>query len=153
MSHPILPIFQNLIRLLPLQGDVIFLLLESHLQDMGMYKIGDRLYFMEELTQLHDATNNWSKMLNVQLTSSRSLPNLRRNGLPLQVVSWSVREVSRWVEALGLKEWAQIFTAHRIQGDVMFSLKEDALKEMGINRIGGTYITHTPRTPPSTRTP
>ena len=79
---------------------------------------------MEELTQLHDATNNWSKMLNVQLTSSRSLPNLRRNGLPLQVVSWSVREVSRWVEALGLKEWVQIFTAHRIQGDVMFSLTE-----------------------------
>ena len=118
-----------------------------------MYKIGDRLYFMEELTQLHDATNNWSKMLNVQLTSSRSLPNLRRNGLPLQVVSWSVREVSRWVEALGLKEWAQIFTAHRIQGDVMFSLKEDTLKEMGINRIGGTYITPPPPNPLSTLTP
>ena len=30
-----------------LQGDVIFLLLESHLIDMGMKKIGDRLYFME----------------------------------------------------------------------------------------------------------
>ena len=29
------------------QGDVIFLLLESHLQDLGMRKIGDRLYFME----------------------------------------------------------------------------------------------------------
>ena len=34
-----------------LQGDVIFLLLESHLQDMGISRIGDRLYFMEELTQ------------------------------------------------------------------------------------------------------
>ena len=30
-----------------LQGDVIFLLLESHLQELGMLKIGDRLYFME----------------------------------------------------------------------------------------------------------
>lgn len=30
-----------------LQGDVIFLLLESHLVDMGMRRIGDRLYFME----------------------------------------------------------------------------------------------------------
>ena len=28
-----------------IQGDVMFLLLESHLQDMGMRRIGDRLYF------------------------------------------------------------------------------------------------------------
>ena len=64
-----------------LQGDVIFLLLESHLQDLGMSKIGDRLYFMEVLTQLHDATNRLSKTIG-QLASTRPLPNLQRAGLP-----------------------------------------------------------------------
>ena len=70
-----------------LQGDVIFLLLESHLQDLGMKKIGDRLYFMEVLTQLHDAVNSWSKMIGQSLSSTRTLPNLQRNGLPLQAHS------------------------------------------------------------------
>ena len=54
-------------------------------QDLGMSKIGDRLYFMEVLTQLHDAVNSWSKMLGQSLSSTRTLPNLQRNGLPLQV--------------------------------------------------------------------
>lgn len=144
-----------------LQGDVIFLLLESHLQEMGMKKIGDRLYFMEVrtqphtsapallvrraalcafrqerqsvghhmstrtlwrlaatqvLTQLHDAVNSWSKLIGQSLSSTRTLPNLQRNGLPLQVVSWSVKEVSIWIEALGLSEWKPAFEKHRIQG-------------------------------------
>ena len=98
-----------------LQGDVIFLLLESHLQDLGMKKIGDRLYFMEVLTQLHDAVNSWSKMLGQSLSSTRTLPNLQRNGLPLQVVSWNTKEVLIWIEALGLAEWKPVFERHRIQ--------------------------------------
>jgi hypothetical protein len=44
------------------------------------------------LTQLHDATNRLSKSVG-QLSSSRSLPNLQKSGLPLEVVSWSVKEV------------------------------------------------------------
>lgn len=118
-----------------LQGDVIFLLLESHLQDLGMTKIGDRLYFMEVLTQLHDATNRLSKTIG-QLSSSRSLPNLQRAGLPLEVVSWSVKEVVGFLRALGLGEWTEAFLTHRIQGDVMFSLKEETLVEMGVSKIG-----------------
>jgi len=35
-----------------------------------------------------------------------------------------------------MKEWVDNFQAHRIQGDVMFSLTEPTLKEMGVNRIG-----------------
>lgn len=119
-----------------LQGDVVFLLLESHLRDVGMSKVGDRLYFMEELTQLHDTTNAWAKALGTPLTSIRTLPNLYKVGLPSEVVSWSVKEVAKWVEALGLAEWVGVFTQHRIQGDVMFSLTEQALKEMGVSRIG-----------------
>ena len=171
-----------------LQGDVIFLLLESHLQDLGMKKIGDRLYFMEVLTQLHDAVNSWSKMIGQSLSSTRTLPNLQRNGLPLQaglapgpgpgsspspspgpaavgvswnskavlcslwlyslwlyslwlyslwqVVSWNSKEVSIWVEALGLAEWKPAFEKHRVQGDVMFALSEPALLEIGVMKIG-----------------
>jgi len=117
------------------QGDVIFLLLESHLQDLGMRKIGDRLYFMEVLTQLHDATNRLSKTVG-QLSSSRSLPNLHRAGLPLEVVSWSVKEVAAFLRALGLGEWQETFLKHRIQGDIMFSLTEPTLAEMGVSKIG-----------------
>jgi len=117
------------------QGDVIFLLLESHLQTLGMTKIGDRLYFMEVLTQLHDATNRLSKSVG-QLSSSRSLPNLQKSGLPLEVVSWSVKEVAKFLRALGQAEWTEVFLTHRIQGDVMFSLTEPTLAEMGVSKIG-----------------
>ena len=118
-----------------LQGDVIFLLLESHLQDLGMGKIGDRLYFMEVLTQLHDATNRLAKTVG-QLASVRTLPNLQRAGLPTEVVSWSVKEVAGFLRALGLSEWTEAFLKHRIQGDVMFSLTEPTLLEMGVSKIG-----------------
>ena len=74
-----------------LQGDIIFLLLESHLQDLGMKKIGDRLYFMEVLTQLHDAVNSWSKMIGQSLSSTRTLPNLQRNGRPVIFRLWCVK--------------------------------------------------------------
>lgn len=117
------------------QGDVIFLLLESHLQDLGMSKIGDRLYFMEVLTQLHDATNRLAKQMG-QLASVRSLPNLQRAGLPMEVVSWSAREVAGFLRALGLSEWTEAFLTHRIQGDTMFSVTEPTLAEMGVSKIG-----------------
>ena len=119
-----------------LHGDVIFMLLESHLNDIGMKRIGDRLYFMEELTQLHDSTNAWANLLGTPLASARKLPNIRKAGLPSQVVGWNVREVGKWVHALGLEEWVGAFEKHRIQGDVMFSLTEPTLKEMGVSRIG-----------------
>ena len=47
----------------------------------------------------------------------------------------------RWVEALGLHEWAPLFLSHRVQGDVMFSLTEVSLKEMGMARIGDRLFT------------
>ena len=39
------------------------------------------------LTQLHDAVNSWSKAIGQSLSSTRTLPNLQRNGLPLQARS------------------------------------------------------------------
>ena len=98
--------------------------------------VGDRLYFMEVLTQLHDAVNSWSKLIGQSLTSTRTLPNLQRNGLPLQVVSWNTKEVVIWVEALGLAEWKPAFEKHLIQGDVMFALTEPAFLEIGVTKIG-----------------
>ena len=116
--------------------------LESHLQDLGMAKIGDRLYFMEVLTQLHDATNRLAKYTGGQLSSSRSIPNLQKSGLPLEVVSWSVKEVAKFLGALGLAEWTEVFLTHRIQGDVMFSLTEVTLAEMGVSKIGDRLYLH-----------
>lgn len=100
-----------------------------------MSKIGDRLYFMEVLTQLHDATNRLAKQMG-QLASVRSLPNLQRAGLPMEVVSWSAREVAGFLRALGLSEWTEAFLTHRIQGDTMFSVTEPTLAEMGVSKIG-----------------
>ena len=71
-----------------------------------------------------------------QLASVRSLPNLRANKLPTEVVSWSAKEVAGFLRALGLAEWTEAFLKHRIQGDVMFSLTEPTLLEMGISKIG-----------------
>jgi hypothetical protein len=52
------------------------------------------------------------------------------------VVSWNSKEVSIWVEALGLAEWKPAFEKHRVQGDVMFALSEPALLEIGVTKIG-----------------
>ena len=98
-----------------------------------MHAIIDSIYAS---SQLHEATSAWAKALNTALASTRKLPNLQRAGLPVEVVSWSVKEVAHWVSELGLAQWSTAFLAHRIQGDVMFSLKEETLKEMGVDRIG-----------------
>ena len=45
-------------------------------------------------------------------------------------------QVTGFLRALGLSEWADIFLTHRIQGDVMFSLTEPTLAEMGVAKIG-----------------
>ena len=74
--------------------------------------------------------------------SSRSIPNLQKSGLPLEVVSWSVKEVAKFLGALGLAEWTEVFLTHRIQGDVMFSLTEVTLAEMGVSKIGDRLYLH-----------
>ena len=47
-----------------------------------------------------------------------------------------VAQVAGFLRALGLAEWTETFLTHRIQGDVMFSLTEVTLAEMGVAKIG-----------------
>ena len=95
---------------------------------------------MEVLTQLHDAVNAYSTLKGVALTSSRSLPKLSHHRLPSEVVSWSVREVATWIRALGLPDYYDVLVPHRVQGDVLFNLTEENLKEMGVDKVGDRLL-------------
>ena len=59
---------------------------QDHLRQLGFNIVGDRLYFIEVLTQLYDDIVNWSASLGIQL-ATHPVPPLRKLGLSLQVRS------------------------------------------------------------------
>ena len=76
---------------------------------------GDRLYFVELLTQLYDDIVNWSSKIGVQL-ATHPVPPLHEIGLKLQPTAWSVKDVCKVLKAVGLEEYIHLFVEHRIQG-------------------------------------
>jgi len=120
-------------------GGTVFLLTEDHLRDLGFTLVGDRLYFIELLTQLYDDIVAWSASLGVQL-ATHPVPPLRQLGLSLQPTSWSVKDVCKVLNAVGLGEYMELFVEHRVQGDVLFNLTEENLKEMGIDKVGDRLL-------------
>mmetsp|Transcript_510 Transcript_510/g.1463 ORF Transcript_510/g.1463 Transcript_510/m.1463 type:complete len:381 (+) Transcript_510:80-1222(+) len=120
-------------------GGTVFLLTEEHLRDLGFNVVGDRLYFIELLTQLYDDIVAWSSKIGVQL-ATHPVPPLRQIGLTLQPTTWSVKDVCKVLKAVGLEEYVELFVEHRIQGDVLFNLTEENLKEMGIEKIGDRLL-------------
>ncbi|EOD41891.1 hypothetical protein EMIHUDRAFT_431858 [Emiliania huxleyi CCMP1516] len=120
-------------------GGTVFLLTEEHLRDLGFSVVGDRLYFIELLTQLYDDIVAWSSKIGVQL-ATHPVPPLRQIGLTLQPTTWSVKDVCKVLKAVGLEEYVELFVEHRIQGDVLFNLTEENLKEMGIEKIGDRLL-------------
>jgi len=120
-------------------GGTVFLLTEDHLRDLGFTLVGDRLYFIELLTQLYDDIVAWSASLGVQL-ATHPVPPLRQLGLSLQPTSWSVKDVCKVLNAVGLGEYMELFVEHRVQGDVLFNLTEENLKEMGIEKVGDRLL-------------
>ena len=48
----------------------------------------------------------------------------------------SGEDVGNWLDKLGLGEHAKSFEHHRIVGDMVHSLTESHLKELGVNFIG-----------------
>jgi len=120
-------------------GGTVFLLTEEHLRELGMHVVGDRLYFIELLTQLYDDIVAWSSSLGVQL-ATHPVPPLRQLGLSLQPTSWSVKDVCKVMKAVGLGEYMELFVEHRVQGDVLFNLTEENLKEMGIEKVGDRLL-------------
>lgn len=75
-------------------GGTVFLLTEDHLRELGFNLVGDRLYFVEVLTQLYDDIVNWSSALGIQL-ATHPVPPLRKLGLSLQPTSWTVKDVCK----------------------------------------------------------
>ena len=122
-----------------IDGGTVFLLTEDHLRELGLTVVGDRLYFIELLTQLYDDIVSWSTSIGIQL-ATHPVPPLRELGLALQPTAWSVKDVCKVVKAVGLEEYLDLFVEHRIQGDVLFSLTEENLKEMGVDKIGDRLL-------------
>ena len=44
------------------------------------------------------------------------------------------------LKAVGLGEYIDLFVDHRIQGDVIFNLTEENLKEMGVDKVGDRLL-------------
>ena len=85
----------------------------------GFVKRGDRDFYEFDLN---------CKPANEASAAVRRTPNLAELGLPQNVFVWSVKEVSVWLHALGLGEYAQAFVTHHVQGDVIFLLLESHLQ-------------------------
>ena len=157
-------------------GGTVFLLTEDHLKELGFNLVGDRLYFVEVLTQLYDDIVNWSAALGIQL-ATHPVPPLRKLGLSQNPTSWTVKDVCKVLKAVNLGEYAchartatttlslhpsclrslfcshtplitsltynrymELFVEHRIQGDVLFSLTEENLREMGVGKVGDRLL-------------
>jgi hypothetical protein len=120
-------------------GGTVFLLTEEHLRELGFDVVGDRLYFIELLTQLYDDIVQWSGAIGVQL-ATHPVPPLRKLGLTANPASWSVKDVCKVLKAVGLGEYMELFVEHRIQGDVLFNLTEENLREMGIEKVGDRLL-------------
>jgi len=120
-------------------GGTMFLLTEDHLKELGFSLVGDRLYFVEVLTQLYDDIVNWSAALGIQL-ATHPVPPLRKLGLSLNPTSWTVKDVCKVLKAVNLGEYMELFVEHRIQGDVLFSLTEGNLQEMGVGKVGDRLL-------------
>eukprot|EP00908_Phaeocystis_cordata_P019726 Transcript_31326.p1 GENE.Transcript_31326~~Transcript_31326.p1 ORF type:complete len:402 (-),score=195.63 Transcript_31326:109-1272(-) len=122
-----------------INGGTVFLLTEDHLRELGLTIVGDRLYFIDLLTQLYDDIVAWSAAIGVQL-ATHPVPPLRKLGLSLQPTSWTVKDVCKVLKAVGLEEYMELFVEHRVQGDVLFNLTEENLKEMDIDKIGDRLL-------------
>jgi len=44
------------------------------------------------------------------------------------------------LKAVGLEEYMELFVEHRVQGDVIFNLTEENLKEMGVDKVGDRLL-------------
>jgi hypothetical protein len=91
------------------------------------------------LTQLYDDIVNWSAALGIQL-ATHPVPPLRKLGLSLNPTSWTVKDVCKVIKAVNLGEYMELFVEHRIQGDVLFSLTEENLREMGVGKVGDRLL-------------
>ena len=48
---------------------------------------------------------------------------------------WTTIFPRQVLKAVGLEEYMELFVEHRVQGDVIFNLSEENLKEMGVDKV------------------
>jgi len=53
---------------------------------------------------------------------------------------WTMQEVGNWLDKIGLGEHANAFAKHRITGDLLHSLSEPHLIEMGVALVGQRIV-------------
>ena len=71
------------------------------------------------------------------LRSPSSAEGSRRGRSYLEYLkSWSDEEVTRWLVEVKLGQYAQVFSANDIRGNVLLDVDQQALKEMGIKSVG-----------------
>ena len=80
-----------------------------------------------------------SSAIGVQL-ATHPVPPLRKIGVSLQPTSWTVKDVCKVLKAVGLEEYMELFVEHRVQGDVIFNLTEENLREMGVDKVGDRLL-------------
>merc|ERR1711924_115201 len=71
----------------------------------------------------------------------------------LQPTSWTVKDVCKVLKAVGLEDYMELFVEHRVQGDVLFNLTEENLKEMEVDKIGDRLLIPISRRPSTSRSP
>lgn len=75
-------------------------------------------------------------------TSGQFLPSLKKGQLPgqeaLNVSSWSVEDVSRWLQTLSLGQYSEAFIDAAVDGEFLYDLNDDDLK----NTLGVEHRLH-----------
>eukprot|EP00604_Paraphysomonas_vestita_P000409 CAMPEP_0174826070 /NCGR_PEP_ID=MMETSP1107-20130205/43472_1 /TAXON_ID=36770 /ORGANISM="Paraphysomonas vestita, Strain GFlagA" /LENGTH=491 /DNA_ID=CAMNT_0016058473 /DNA_START=1773 /DNA_END=3244 /DNA_ORIENTATION=+ len=75
-------------------------------------------------------------------TSGQFLPELKKGQLPgqeaLNVSSWSVEDVSRWLQTLSLGQYSEAFIDAAVDGEFLYDLNDDDLK----NTLGVEHRLH-----------
>lgn len=54
----------------------------------------------------------------------------------LLVTTWSVEDVSLWLNSLGLSQYASQFKANDIRGHELIHLERTDMKDLGMHKIG-----------------
>lgn len=61
--------------------------------------------------------------------------------------AWATWRGVQVLKAVNLGEYMELFVEHRVQGDVIFSLTEQNLKEMGVDKVAAARCAHHPPLP------
>lgn len=96
---------------------------------------------MAALADVHSQRGSDNEM-NAASSKEQFLPSLKKGQLPgqesLKVSSWSVDDVSRWLQTISLGQYAEAFIDAAVDGEFLYDLNDDDLK----NTLGVEHRLH-----------